>query len=138
MIADPVRNSEILERAVELLEDIKLRADFEVYLKKFFQSMDVILPNAAATPYKIPARRFGYVLAQVRERYKDESLDISGVGEKVRKLVNEHLVSLGINPKIPPVELLSPDFLTEVGKGQSKKAKASEMEHAIRKHLKVH
>lgn len=137
-VADAKANFEILEKAVDLLEDIKLRADFEVYLKKFYQSMDIILPHAAATPFKIPAKRFGYLLAKVRERYKDESLDISGVGEKVRKLVNEHLISLGINPKIPPVELLSPDFLTEVGKGDSKKAKASEMEHAIRKHLKVH
>lgn len=137
-ITDSKRNHETLERAVELLEDIKLRADFEVYLKKFYQSMDVILPNPAATPYKIPARRFGYVLAQVRQRYKDESLDISGVGEKVRKLINEHLVSLGINPKIPPVELFSPGFITEVEGNRSPKAKASEMEHAIRKHLKVH
>jgi len=135
---DPRRDGEILEQAVELLEDVKLRADFEVYLKKFFQSMDVILPNAAATNYKLPARRFGYVLAQVRERYKDESLDISGVGEKVRKLVNEHLVGLGIDPKIPPVELLSPTFAQAVGRNRSPKAKASEMEHAIRKHLKVH
>jgi type I restriction enzyme R subunit len=137
-IPEPRRNSEILEQTVELLEDVKLRADFEVYLKKFFQSMDVILPSAAATPYKIPARRFGYVLALVRERYKDETLDISGVGEKVRKLINEHLVSLGINPKIPPVELFSPGFITEVERGKTPKAKASEMEHAIRKHLKVH
>jgi len=137
-IKEPKRNYEILEQTVDLLEDIKLRADFEVYLKKFFQSLDVILPNGAATSYKIPARRFGYVLAQVRERYKDESLDISNVGEKVRKLINEHLISFGIDPKIPPVELFSPGFITEVERNKSPKAKASEMEHAIRKHLKVH
>jgi type I restriction enzyme R subunit len=35
-------------------------------------------------------------------------------------------------------ELLSPKFVKEVEKSQSPKAKASEMEHAIRKHCKVH
>ena len=74
--------------------------------------MDIILPNAAAYPYQIPAKRFGYLFAKVKERYKDDSLSISGAGEKVRKLINEHLISLGINPKIPPVELLSPEFIT--------------------------
>jgi type I restriction enzyme R subunit len=103
----------------------------------FMQSLDIILPNAAANPYKIPARRFGYILARVKQRYKDDSLNLSGAGEKVRQLIDEHLISLGINPKIPPVELLSPNFLTEVEKHRTSKAKASEMEHAIRKYTHV-
>lgn len=121
-----------------MMEDIKRRANFEVYLKKFLQSMDIVLPNAAANPYRIPVKRFGYILQQVKERYKDDSLSISGAGEKVRKLIDEHLVSLGINPKIPPVELLSPEFVQELDRNKSPHAKASEMEHAIRKHCKVH
>jgi hypothetical protein len=36
-IPDPEDNREILEEAVALMEDIKLRANFEVYLKKFLQ-----------------------------------------------------------------------------------------------------
>ena len=54
-----------------------------MYLKKFLQSMDIILPNAAAT-VRGPARRFGYLLRKVKERYKDDTLDIAGAGEKVR------------------------------------------------------
>ena len=127
----------VLEQAVSLLEDVKLRTTFEVCLNKFLQSLDIVLPNSAATPYRVPAKRFGYILAKVKERYKDESLDISRAGEKVRKIIDEHLISLGINPKIPPVELLSPSFIHEVQKNTSSKAKASEMEHAIRKHCKV-
>ena len=120
------------------MNDLKQRANFEVYLKKFLQSMDIILPNTEAIPYKIPAKRFGYLLAKVKDRYKDDSLNISSAGEKVRKLINEHLISLGINPKIRPVELMSPQFIQELEKNKSSKAKASEMEHAIRKHCKVH
>ncbi len=128
---------EIQEKAVELMENIKLRESFRVYYKKFMQSMDIVLPHSLAQPFKIPMKRFGYLIAKVRERYKDDSLNISGAGEKVKRLVNEHLISLGINPKIPPVELISPDFMMQVNKNRSTKARASEMEHAIRKHCKV-
>lgn len=128
---------DIMEQAVTIMEEIKLRASFEVYFKKFTQSLDIILPHSADQPYKIPVRRFGFLMAMVRERYKDETLNISGAGEKVRKLIDEHLVSLGINPKIPPVELLSSRFIQELDKNRSAKAKASEMEHAIRKHCKI-
>ena len=76
----------------------------------------------------------------VKERYKDESLDIADAGEKVKALINEHLIELGINPKIPPIELLSDDFIANVQKHSQgdPEAKASEMEHAIRKHCTVH
>lgn len=76
----------------------------------------------------------------MKERYKDESLDITDAGEKVKALINEHLISRGINPKIPPVELLSDGFIAHVQKHScgSAEAKASEMEHAIRKHCTVH
>ena len=76
----------------------------------------------------------------VKERYKDDSLDIADAGEKVKALINEHLIDLGINPKIPPIELLSDDFIAHVQKHSQgdPEAKASEMEHAIRKHCTVH
>ena len=137
-ITDPQRTYDILEQAIEGMKDLKQRANFEVYLKKFLQSMDIILPNVAANPFKIPVKRFGYLLAKVKDRYKDDTLTISGAGEKVRTLINEHLISLGINPKIKPVELMSPRFIQELEQNKSAKAKASEMEHAIRKHCKVH
>jgi type I restriction enzyme R subunit len=131
---------EVVHAAAGAMEDIKLRADFEVYLKKFLQSLNLILPHEAAHVYRGPARRFGYLLRMVKERYKDESIDISDAGAKVRALINEHLIDLGINPTIPPIKLLSPDFLEHVRKhsGGDPEAKASEMEHALRKHCTIH
>ena len=131
---------EVVHAAAGAMEDIKLRADFEVYLKKFLQSLNLILPYEAAHVYRGPARRFGYLLRMVKERYKDESIDISDAGAKVRALINEHLIDLGINPTIPPIKLLSPDFLEHVRKhsGGDPEAKASEMEHALRKHCTIH
>jgi len=130
----------VVHKAVKLLKDEKIRADFDVYLKKFLSSMDIILPTAAAQSYRIPANRFGYLLSVTKERYKDTSLDLGDAGQKVKDLINEHLISLGINPKVPPVELLSEHFIENLNKnaGDNAEAKASEMEHAIRRHCTVH
>jgi type I restriction enzyme R subunit len=139
-LASPDAEVSMIHAAVGAMKDIKRRADFEVYLKKFLQSLNLILPNPVGHPYRGAARRFGYLLRMVKERYKDESLDISDAGAKVKTLINEHLIELGINPQIPPVELLSEDFIAHVqrhSKGNDE-AKASEMEHAMRKHCTVH
>lgn len=130
----------VVHEAVKALKDEKQRADFEVYFKKFLMSMDIILPHSSAQAYRVPAKRFGYILQVCKERYKDESLDLGNAGEKVKALINEHLISLGINPKVAPVELLAEDFLEKLAAhaGKNGEAKASEMEHAIRKHCTVH
>lgn len=130
----------VVHEAVKLLKDEKLRADFDVYLKKFLSSLDIIMPHIAAHAYRIPAKRFGYIQRVAKERYKDESLNLGDAGQKVRDLINEHLISLGINPKVPPVELLSENFLEQLNQhaAGNSEAKASEMEHAIRKHCTVH
>lgn len=139
-LGSPAADVRVVHEAVGAMKDIKRRADFEIYLKKFLQSLNLILPNPAGHPYRGAARRFGYLLRMVKERYKDDSLDISDAGEKVKALINEHLIDLGIDPKIPPVELLSDEFIAHVNKHSqgNDEAKASEMEHAIRKHCTVH
>lgn len=139
-LPDMAADAAVVHAAVKALKDEKKRADFEVYLKKFLGSLDIILPNASAQHYRVPAKRFGYIMQVTRERYKDTSLDLGNAGEKVKALINEHLISLGINPKVPPVELLAEDFLDKLAAhaGSNSEAKASEMEHAIRKHCTVH
>lgn len=133
-------DAKVVHEAVKLLKNEKIRADFEVYLKKFLMSMDIILPHPAAQPYRIPAKRFGYILRVTKERYKDTSLNLGDAGQKVKDLINEHLISLGINPKVPPVELLSEAFIESLNQhaAGNAEAKASEMEHALRKHCTVH
>lgn len=137
-IEDSIEECRILDAILDSLEDLRRRETFTVYLKKFISSLDIIMPNLLGRDFFIPTKRFGYIHAKARQRFKDDSISIAGCGEKVRKLIDEHLISLGINPKIPPTELLSETFTQELNKNQSSRAKASEMEHAIRKHCKIH
>jgi type I restriction enzyme R subunit len=130
----------VVQAALAVLKNVRQRADFEVFFKKFLLSLNLILPDAAGHAYRGPAARFGYLLQMAKERYKDESMDFGDAGKKVKALINEHLISLGIDPKIPPIELLSDDFVANVQKHAlgSAEAKASEMEHAVRKHCTIH
>ena len=139
-LASPELQVPVVHAATGALSDTPLRADFEVYFKKFLESLNLIMPHDSGHAYRGPARRFGYLMRMVKERYKDESLDMGDAGAKVRSLINQHLVELGINPRIPPTELLSPDFLANVRRhwNYDAEAKASEMEHAIRKHCTVY
>ena len=139
-LTDREQEAAVVHTAVKALADERYRADFEVYLKKFLMSLDIVLPHASAQPFRVPAKRFGYILQVARERYKDASLDLGDAGAKVKALINEHLISLGINPRLPPVELLAADFLQRLHQhaGDNDEAKASEMEHAIRRHCTVH
>lgn len=139
-LSDVESEAAVVHEAVNLLKDEKIRADFDVYLKKFLSSLDIILPNIAGQPFRVPAKRLGYILRVAKERYKDDTLNLGDAGQKVRDLINEHLISLGINPKVAPVELLSGDFMEQLEEHAdgNAEAKASEMEHAIRKHCTVH
>jgi type I restriction enzyme R subunit len=136
-IESPSEQLDLLEQCIELLEPEKLRAEFTVHFKNFLQSMDIIIPDSRANEYIKMVKAFGHLHNRVMHRYKDSTINIMGAGAKVRMLINEHLRSLGIDPKIDPVELLSSDFKDEINKNKSNKAKASEMEHAIRKHCQV-
>ncbi len=136
-ITDKAKEFEIAERCIELAKELRFRAQFDTYLKSFFDSMDLLFNVSQAKRYWIPAKRFGYLFMRIRNRYKDETMDLKWAGEKVRKLIDKYLESLGINSRIPPVSLLSDDFRKELDKQGGSKAKASEMEHAIRRHIKV-
>jgi len=136
-ITSPAEECQVFDSILDSLEDLRRRETFTVYLKKFIASLDVIMPNPIGSDFIIPVKRFGYIHAQARQSFKDDSISITGCGEKVKKLIDEHLISLGINPKIPPTELFSATFIQNLNKHQFGRAKASEMEHAIRKHCKI-
>ena len=128
----------VSELMMDVLEDVQQRETFSVLLMLFLQAINTVLPDPKAAELLFPAKRFAWLNAQARERFKDEGMNFGNAGEKVKKLINEHLISLGINPKVPPVELMSAKFASHIEQKKSAKAKASEMEHTLRKHITVH
>jgi len=45
-----------------------------------------------AQGFRVPAKRFGYILQVAKERYKDESLQLGDAGEKVKALMANYLI----------------------------------------------
>lgn len=79
----------------------------------------------------------GKVHHAARNRYRDPGLDIGDAGGKVRRLVEDHIISTGVDPKIPPVDLLAANFKEAVAQIKSPESRASEIESAIRHHITV-
>lgn len=128
---------QVLEACLDVLEDIKTRSDFAVKFKLFLKSLDVLLSKPAGRQYIPAMKAFGHIHARAQIRFRDNSINILGAGRKVRKLIEDHLTTQGIDTKIEPVDITSDDFIREVSKNRTSRSQASEMEHAIRRHCKV-
>ncbi len=133
-----IESLEDTEACVEALGSEKLRAEFAVKLKAFLGSLDTVLPRPEGLPYTKDAKKLAYIYARARNRYKDTPVLGKDVGAKVRKLIDDHVISLGIDPKIPPIQLTDAHFDKHVARTANDRAKASEMEHAIRSHIRKH
>ncbi|MBI3224369.1 MAG: type I restriction endonuclease subunit R [Mycolicibacterium cosmeticum] len=136
---DTFDTGEDVEACVEILQDEALRARFGALLKQFLTTLDTVMPRPEALPFVNDAKRLGIISLMAKRRYRDDGLgdfDSSLYGEKVRKLIDEHVTALDIATKIPPVSITDPDFLAKVQGLTSDKAKASEMEHALRYHIR--
>ncbi len=113
------------------------RQDFFTDFQLFSKQMDIVLPDPSANPYLKDLKLLGKITNSARNMYRDDQLNIAGAGEKVRKLIEEHIRSTGVDPKIPPIDLLAPDFKEKLNQHKSSRARASEIESAIRHHIKI-
>jgi len=137
-INDSTEEFDFAEECIDKAKNIKFRAELLTYSKSFFDSLDLLFNTRAGGEYWIPAKRLGYLLWRIKDRYKDETMDLKWASEKVRKLIDRHLYSLGIDTKVQQTSILSDEFKNKVDYlNKTPKSKASEMEHAIRWHIKV-
>ena len=124
------------ECILSLKDDVK-RQSFQTDFATFSKQMDIILPDTSATPFLYDLKRLGKIAIGARNLYRDEQLDISGAGEKVRELIEEHVYSTGVDPRIPPVDLLATNYEEALNQHKTPRAKASEIENAIKAHIKI-
>jgi type I restriction enzyme R subunit len=133
----PARDT--LEECVLLLSDGELRDQFEAELAPFLATVDTVLPMPEALPYLSAVRLFTEIAKRARRRYRDGGdFDPSLYGAKVRELIDEHMAALGVNAMLPPVSITDPEYVDKVARLGGSRARASEMEHAIRHHISVH
>jgi type I restriction enzyme R subunit len=129
-----------VENCVDLLRDERLRVEFNDTFKDFLDTLDTILPRPEALPYVKDAKKLGLIKKSVADLYRDERFNVFNFNtkEKVRALIDQYIESQGIDPKVPPIDILSLDFKTHVQRHRSIKAQAAEMEFAARHHISIH
>ncbi|MHA2022999.1 MAG: type I restriction endonuclease subunit R, partial [Candidatus Thorarchaeota archaeon] len=126
------------DECVGLLKDDRLRVQFQLKYKKFLQTLDLVIHKPQALKYIDDAKSLRYIHKTAANRYRDSDLNLIGVGNKVRKLIDKHIIAQGIDPKIGPIDILDADFEEHVSKIKTPKARAAEMEEGIRHHVTVH
>lgn len=131
-----IKNKDV-DSYVLALKDEAIRAQFDMAFKRFAKQMNIILPDVAAAPFLADMKLLGKVHNAARNQYRDAGLDMKDIGAKVRKLVDEHILSTGVDPKIPPIDLLAANFKESIRPEKSTESKASEIESAIKHHITV-
>ncbi|OAA87802.1 type I restriction endonuclease subunit R [Clostridium ljungdahlii] len=127
-----------LDELIKGLEPQDKRAEFEIGYKRFSGAVEALLPSHAGTDILNDVKWLGYIRAGAKAKYSpQEELDISDCGEKVRKIIEEHLKSLGVIQWIEPITLFEDDFKTKINTLKSDEAQASAMEHAVKHAISV-
>jgi type I restriction enzyme R subunit len=128
-----------MEACLQTLEDEDTRIEFKNAYKRFSKLMDIVLPNPMANPYKGDLDRLSEIYARAKQRYRDDSMNLEGTGEKVRELIQKHIRSKGIDVlNDDPVSIMEgEEFDAELEGLESDEARASEMQHAIKHEISV-
>jgi len=132
-----IETGDEIEEAIFLLKPEVVRHEFTLRFRDFLESMENVLPRPEAIPFQKDVRLFGYIQKVAARRYRDGGFDLTGVGAKVKRLIDEHLQAQGVVQRLEPVAITSVDFLEKISLEKSARARASEMEHALRQHIRV-
>jgi type I restriction enzyme R subunit len=125
-------NTDNLETCIKVLEPEDVRVEFDLAFKRFAESMDLVMPSPLANPYRDDLKFLGKARLAAKQRFRDEEMDISDCGAKVKQLIEEHVRANAIEVLHDPIDILSSRFSKYVDDMTSDEAKASEMEHAIK------
>jgi type I restriction enzyme R subunit len=126
------------EACVELLRGARVRARFAILLQEFLETLNTLLHRPEALPYVEDAKQLGFIRTRAGKRYRDQHLEIAGAEAKVRQLIDQYVVAQGVDPRIPPLDILDAEFAAHVGGIRSPRAQAAEMEFATRHHISLH
>lgn len=130
-------NHDNLEACIKVLEPEDVRTEFDLAFKRFSESMDLVMPSPMANPYRDDLKFLGKVRLAAKQRFRDDEMDISDCGAKVKQLIEEHVRASAIEVLHKPIDILSSRFTKFVDDMKSDDAKASEMEHAVRHEIRV-
>jgi type I restriction enzyme R subunit len=72
------------------------------------------------------AKLLGFINKVAANLYRDPALNLFGAAEKVKALINAHILARGVDPKIPPTAITDADFEKVLQAQSSTRARAAQ------------
>jgi type I restriction enzyme R subunit len=125
-----------VDACVQLLEDLKIRADFINKLRVFYETLNILehRPEVPGDMFR-DAKLLGFINKVAANLYRDATLNLLGVAEKVKALINAHVSARGVDPKVRPTTITDAEFEKVLQGQNSSRARAAQMQHAARYHI---
>lgn len=125
-----------VDRCVQLLADLKTRAEFINKSRTFYETLNILehRPEVPANVFR-DAKLLGFINKVAANLYRDPTLNLLGIAEKVKALINAHVSARGVDPKIPPTTITDSEFEKVLAAQTSSRARAAQMQHAARYHI---
>jgi len=125
-----------VDRGVALLEDLRIRGKFITRLMMFFETLNTLehRPEVPSDVFR-DAKLLGFINKVAANLYRDPALNLQGVAEKVKALINAHVSARGVDPKIPPTTITDSEFERVLQAQAGSRARAAHMQHAARYHI---
>ncbi|MFV0388559.1 MAG: type I restriction endonuclease subunit R [Pyrinomonadaceae bacterium] len=121
----------------DLFYDEDLRFEFILTFREYAKLVDALYPNKEALRFVPDLKYYSEINAKAEQHFQDKRIRLKGIKPKLRKIVDDHLVSKGIDLKIEPISILNNEFTRSVGELKRSETKASAIEHAIRHFIEV-
>ena len=125
-----------VQDCVALLADLKVRAEFINKLRLFYEMLNILEHRPEVPPDVFrDAKLLGFINKVAANLYRDPALNLLGVAEKVKALIDAHVSARGVNPMIPPTTITDAEFEKVLQAQTSNRARAAQMQHAARYHI---
>jgi len=125
-----------VQECVDLLADLTIRAEFINKLRLFYETLNILEHRPELPPDVFrDAKLLGFINKVAANLYRDAALNLLGVAEKVKALIDGHISARGVDPKIPPTAITDAEFEKVLQAQSSSRARAAQMQHAARYHI---
>ena len=133
------QRQEYIDEAVHYLEPKDLRDEFLTLLKKFNDSMSIVLPDPKALDYQEDFYLFNEIKLVVFNTFSPSIAITKEDNRKIQKLIDEHLRATGIENLLEhPVSIIdAKKFKEEINKTFSGKSKELKIKNRIRHTIRV-
>lgn len=127
-----------IEPWLMVLDKEDIRAVFHARYKAFYTALEQLLPDPRGLEYVADFSWMKKVRDEARVFYQEaEDRLPEAFSRRVGQLVDEHLKAESVAVLLEPISVLDDEFSAELDKLKSDQAKASRMEHALKKTITI-